>query len=236
MFNLKLLQDIARISKKDIIFELPGGQKFKYKRPKRVSISPLFFRHGECKRCGRSCAVGFDLFWTSKSGLNSLLIEKLKEYPVKINGKEIDLFYYKNPRITPKCDFVSYDDKNKATCDIHQDKPVHCALNPVFVSCNKRNTTINKRHFGRNYKFGCEIEWEPFNYNQFINWDIPWLKALSQSAKDLNILTYLPEVINRLTSLDFNNKIKLGKLPKEAIVIYQKKSNVLIELWKKIKK
>lgn len=235
MFNLKILQDIARISKKDITFELPGGQKFEYKRPKRVSISPLFFRHGDCKRCGRSCNVGFDLFWTSKKGLNPLLIEKLQDYPIKVNGKEKLMAYYKNPRNTPRCDFVTYDKERKAKCEIHQDKPVHCALNPIFVSCNKENTTINKRHFGRNYKFGCEIEWEPFNYDQFIRWDIPWLKALEQSAKDLNIETHLSEIIYRLTSDNMDARLKIGKIPKDAIVIYQKKSSVLIKLWKKIK-
>ena len=235
MFNLKILQDLARISKEDITFELPGGNKFEYEKPKRVSISPLFFRHGACQRCGRSCNVGFDLFWTSKIGLTPSLSEKLKNYPIKINRKEVDLFYYKNPRNTRKCDFVIYDKENKATCDIHQDKPVHCALNPIFVSCNKQNVTINKRHFGRNFKFGCEIKWEPFNFQQFINWDIPWLEALSKSAEDLNIKTYLPEIITRLTSFPLYNKIKLGKLPMEAIVIYQKKSNFLTKIWKKIK-
>lgn len=236
MFNLKLLQDIARISKKNITFELLGGQKFEYKRPERVSISPLFFRHGACQRCGRSCNVGFDLFWTSKNGLTPSLVDKLQKYPIKINGKEFDLFSYKNPRNTPRCDFVSYDKEGKAKCDIHQDKPVHCSFNPMFISCNKQNVTLNKRHFGRNYKFGCEIQWEPFSYKQFITWDLPWIKVLSQSAKDLNIETYLPKIINRLTSEDMDARLKIGKIPKEAIIIYQKKNNFLVKIWKKIKK
>ena len=219
MNNLKLLEDIGNLTKKDIKIELPDKKILIYKKPKRVSISPLFWRYGLCQRCGRSCNVGFDLFWTENEYLFLLpeeLKKKLVPYEIEINGKQRYLWIHRNPRNTPKCDFVQYDEK-LAICLIHDFKPIHCALNPVFVDQKKERTILTKRKFGRNFKFGCKIELGPFNYQHFKEWDYKQLWRLKQASDSLGIPTYLDRIIHYFDAVDA--KLQKGETPTEPIIL-----------------
>jgi len=225
MEDLKLLHQIMRLSKEDVEIELSqknkSGKKkiIKYKKPKRVSISVNFFRYGACQRCGRSCNVGFNLYWTENEyyDLPRKLKEKLVAVPFKIQGKEKYLWMYRNPTNTPRCDWVQYN-KEIATCTIHESKPIHCALPPIQIDQKRESTIVTKRLFGRNFKFGCLIEFTEFNYQHFKNWDLPQLQRLWFASQYLEIPSHLEEIISLLSSTDWTE----GNLPEENIVIYDK--------------
>ena len=225
MEDLKLLDLIGRLSKKDLTIELPNKRVLSYKKPKKVSISALFFRHGACKRCGRSCNVGFNLYWCQDEYQDLIYDDnfrkKLRPFQIKVNGKEKILVRYKNPtEKTPACDLVTHNGKI-ATCGIHDIKPIHCALNPIHIDQKKENTIITKRMFGRNFKFGCPMKWKPFNKELFKSWDLPLLERLWSASNYLEIPTFLEEIVPYLSSTDWNK----NNLPEENVIIVENKHN-----------
>lgn len=223
MFDLKFLDLIGRLSKKDLTIELKEGKFLEYKTPKKVSISHLFFRDGQCKRCGRSCNVGFNLYWTENEYIDFIydytFKRKLIPISIRINGKEKHLFKYENPTSkTSWCKLVLKNSENY-TCGIHDIKPIHCSLPPIQIDQRYQRTILTKRLFGRNFKFGCEVQWEPFNRKFFEEWDLPQLKRLRDSSHYLEVDTWLDEIINY-----FEKKtLKEEEIPTSSIVIYEKK-------------
>ena len=111
---------------------------------------------------------------------------------------------------------------DKWNCTIHEMKPTHCAMpliqiNNYRVKESKTSSSLLKRQYGRNWAFGCPIKFEPFDYEEFVNWDLPVLRRLLVNAEDLGLNTWLGEIIDYLESN--KEKFEKGELPRKSIVI-----------------
>lgn len=222
MEDLKLLQLICRFAKKDVIIKV-GDKTLTFKAPKKVSISALLFRGGYCQRCGRSCKVGFNLYYTQNEyfELPQDFKKKLKPILIKVNNKEKYLWYFKNPTsFTKNCAFLEYDLNTLAGCKIHEYNPIHCALPLIQVNQVKGKTLLIRRQYGRNYRFGCPVKFTEFDRNKFIEWDLLQLERLYQASKYLEVDTWLYEIIKTLEDILFIKK----EIPSKNITIYDKLS------------
>lgn len=231
----RLVKQLGYITKEPFVICV-GNQRREFFPPKRVMISEKFFRSAKCKMCGMCCEKikGVSLFFT-KSDISHILNYALSE----LNHKERELreilmrglipisvhinttkgskhfgcyMYYNEDRV---CDFA---DMSKGLCGIHKIKPVHCALPMMEIDRTKDSARLIKRPRGRNWRFGCPVEFGPFSFSEFKNWDLPYLERLLVNASDFDLDTWLTEIVDylrsdiqRLERLDNSDKV-LGHL------------------------
>jgi Fe-S-cluster containining protein len=236
----KLIKYIGHLTKEPIVVEVEGVEQA-YNPPERVVISNLFFRNLKCLSCGRCCTKPkFSLVYTESDYTRILaqpiddeqelknreiLLQDMVTVPVQIDLGGI--FHHTSVHLFSnqghKCHFLFEKDK-KQLCGIHQVHPNHCALPHLQIDQHKGvSTSLLKRQYGRNWALGCPAIMEPFNYDAFLNWDLPCLRKLENNAKDLRINTWLPEIIKYLTD---NREQFKTKQPKNAVVIYDKKKGI----------
>jgi len=176
------------------------------------------------------------------------LLENLKKIPATSNGKEFGLWVHfndKEARYTglKTCDFLEHPDsgefKDKFICGVHggytrvfdSAQPAHCIF-PHFI-CRKRSdytSFVGRMQFGRNWRFGCPvvfnrgIEYFDKDYQQ----DIDKLKIMQLMASDLNVETWIPEMVDWM----MNNKDEIEHMittgEYHSIVIHQ--SGVIEEI------
>lgn len=179
-----------------------------------IIISDIFFRSAKCKQCGKCCKSiikkGSGLFFTqndvrliqeSKKGLS--ILENLEVVSIEIS--EVSNYYipfistgyiYCN-RSDGHCDFFENN-----LCSIHSIKPVNCALPMVEFDKIKNKTYLRKRPRGRAWRLGCNIDFTPFDFYEFRDWDFYYMKRLLRNAEDLGLdsFIWLPEIIEFLDS------------------------------------
>jgi Fe-S-cluster containining protein len=165
-----------------------------------------------------------------------LLFSGLKKIPIQISKKvyadkqceriEIlslydKMFLYSNEG--KRCKFLFEKDK-KWLCGIHELNPTHCKLPHIQIDKTKNSTRLIKRQYGRNWALGCKAKCTSFNYKVFCEWDLACLKRLEANMNDLQLKTWLPEIIAYLES----NKEKFSKgiLPSKPVIIYDKQRNI----------
>ena len=213
----KLLEYLGHITKEFLKIEM-NGHIDTYSPPVKVVISDKFFRSAKCKACGRCCPgisraflpSDIDEQWRIEKGVTNQLF-------VSINERDALPFWaYFNQN--EKCDFLV-----NSRCSIHDNKPIHCALPRMYFDRTKDRARLIKRPHGRNWRFGCPIEFKKFDYDEFLNWDLVYLKRLQSVAEYLSISSWLPEVIDYL---DKNKEIFRTVVPDKHIVIYEKKKDI----------
>ena len=139
------------------------------------------------------------------------LAEIIQEKVVNINGH--DRVFYVCPKDAPhsgqwqyfegkgdrqRCHWMRELD-GKFCCGIHPIRSVTCALPHIrFFNVKKTNRTVLRTmQYGRNHKLGCPIEFGSKTEEGMAD-KIYWLKVLNDSANDLGISTWLPEIIEYL--------------------------------------
>lgn len=122
-----------------------------------------------------------------------------------------------------QCDFI-YEDGGRKYCRIHKFHPNHCLLPHMQIDQLKTmSTSLLKRQYGRNWALGCESTPQPFDYKQFVDWDLPCLKRLIQNAEDLHMWTWLPEIVAWFEE----NKERLKTWqPTTPVIIYDEKLGI----------
>jgi len=210
----KLLEYLGRITKESLEVEIVGYTEV-WLPPTKVVISDKFFRSAKCKGCGKCCS-GISRSFLPEETDEQFRIEKdiTNQLFVSINGRT-SLPFWIHYNKGEKCDFL----KNNL-CGVHSNKPIQCSLAPIYIDWNKGRARLIKRPHGRNWRFGCPIEFKKFDYNEFLSWDLVMLKRLQKVAEYLNISTWLPEIIDYL---DSNKEIFKRCIPDRHIVIYEKK-------------
>jgi len=230
----KLIKYLGVLTK-ELVFVTVGNKTQQYDPSKKVIISEKFFRSGKCKMCGRSCNVDFSLAFTESDYIrirDSEDSDEKSELLVGLDVVTISIQKYDSLNTFPsylyvnknkRCDFAvpfNEDGIEKWRCSIHKIKPVHCALPLLQIDRYKKDRTrVIKRQYGRNWAFGCPVEFEPFDYDEFVNWDLYNLKRLKQNADDLGLRTWLPEIVDYL---ERNKEVFRKTVPDKPVAIYSK--------------
>lgn len=211
-----------------------GNQLVKFDPPTKVVISEKFFRSATCKRCGLCCKKirNVSLLFT-QADYEHLVAYTPSDYSEYVSHRQLReglipeiisiassdgiekkrIYVYRNRNEV--CDFL---DRETNLCKIHRVKPVHGALPLIELDKTKDHTRLIKRARGRNWAFGCPIEFGPFDFSEFESWDLYWLKRLRDNAVELGLNTWLNEIveylegnIQRLKELDGSSVIE-GKV------------------------
>ena len=178
-------------------------------------------------------------------GLDSTALEELKSGLVQtehtINGKIVHTWSYaqtKNELYLPtrgkklnRCSWCFQDKEHKFKCKIHPVVSITCTMPHLrFYHVNKSsNTSMGIHQFGRNWALKCPVTFsEPqdefqFNYNKADR--IFKLQRLLAASEDLNIETYLPEVIEYVDNLEFETHqnyldVNILKVSKQSIQLF----------------
>lgn len=246
----KLVKYLGHLTKVDMTVEVEGVVQ-EYKPPERVVISPMFFRSFKCVSCGKCCTKPkFSLAYTvtdyARINAESLeteqewnnrdfLVRDMIEVPIVIEmdpseGMRDDLIGIQHTTYVHlfsnqghKCNFL-YEKCGKHLCGIHKVHPVHCCLPHIQIDQFKGvSTSILKRQYGRNWALGCEAEVSGFDYDEFLYWDLPCMRKLMCNAEDLQMHTWLPEIVVYLE--EHREQLK-NKQPKTPVVIYDKAKGI----------
>jgi hypothetical protein len=104
-------------------------------------------------------------------------------------------------------------------CSIHKWKPIHCAMPLIrIIHRDKLDTTfLIKKQYGYSWAFGCPVQFKPFDLTELEEIDIPVLQRLQESAEDLDIKTYLPEIIQWLNHWVSGYKTGNRHVPENAV-------------------
>jgi len=171
---------------------------------------------------------GFDPFW-----LNKLKGKLGVEYHT-VNGNQIPFYISKvensvnltrshNTVTTkegfeyPRCTYTRRDPDGLTKCSIHPVRSITCDMPHVRFIYRKNSTmSIGIVQYGRNWAMGCpwkfhrpvdEKEWQSNKDNVLRK-----LKHLNKNAEDLKIETWLPEVIDYMEKIPYENyESYLGK-------------------------
>lgn len=232
----KLVKYLGHMVKESTVVEIEGVFQ-QYDAPEKVIISEKFFRDFKCKSCGACCSKPkFSLVYTVSDYMRMVaepldvkaeqenrnrLVNEMVEVPVIIKcgklvcTKSCSLFSNHGK----ECSFL-FEKDGKFLCGIHKIHPLHCVIPHIHIDINRKGSTrLLKRQYGRNWALGCKAVEGGFDYNKFINWDIPCLRRLLDNAEDLEMDTWLPEIVSYLV----NHKEEFKeRIPTAPIVIYDK--------------
>lgn len=130
-----------------------------------------------------------------------------------INGKEKTM--YAHPKDMPRKAFrINYPDRPNIErchwlfevdgtyrCYIHPVRALTCRIPHIkfWYSKATNRTSLSVSQFGRNWALGCPVEFGPPDEESTLN-RIKTLKMLLDSANDLEVETFLPEIIHYLES------------------------------------
>ena len=158
-------------------------------------------------------------------GLDYSYNEKLKEglhvQTVTINNKDIHVYQYNKDenimylpvrgREINRCSWCFEDNQHHYKCRIHPVRSITCIMPHLrfFHKSKSHSTSMGISQFGRNWQLGCKVAFkEPESEKEFDDIKlsrISKLERLNQVGLDMNIETYLPEVINKIDDLKFDN-------------------------------
>ena len=161
--------------------------------------------------------VSFDLAPSYLDKLKS----RLREESYSVNGKVIKIWVYKKEsnqlylptreKIIERCSWCYQESETVFKCRIHPIESITCIMPHlrIFHVNGSNKSSIGISQFGRNWALKCPIEFEePQSENQFlINKQnrIDKLNKLYEVGSDLNIDTYVPEIIKYVENIDFKN-------------------------------
>ena len=173
-----------------------------------------------------------------EAGLDPAYLHQLKENLYKstcvINGKEVSIYIYKQEpnelflptrgKIIKRCSWCFQDSEKRFKCRIHPVESITCIMPHLrtyhFKGSNKASLGVTQ--FGRNWALKCPVELTPpknkdqFEYNKSNR--IAKLERLHQVGLDLNIPTYLPQVIDYVKNThftDYESRLDVNVLSKK---------------------
>ncbi len=161
----------------------------------------------------------------------------LRSKKLNINHQDVTVWEYKQEsnelylpsreKILARCTWCFKDLDNKFKCRIHPVESITCIMPhlKVFHVKGSCRSSIGLHQFGRNWALKCPVSLtepqtvEEFEYNKYHV--IDKLKRLNQCSLDLNIDSYIPEVISNIEKQEFGkfnemiidlNQVKQRKL------------------------
>lgn len=165
-------------------------------------------------------------------------LQKLKDGLVEeihtVNGHEVKLYVYKNSpqkwyverkqRECDRCGWI-YEDNGRFLCGIHLVSSITCKMPHLRMFYNSSSGTISLAisQYGRNWALGCPIKFrKPKDEEEFINIHksrVEKLQLLDNVAKSLTIDTYIPEIIDYISNITWDNyKERIGK----PVIVFDK--------------
>lgn len=158
--------------------------------------------------------------------LHTLRDGLIKEHHV-INGKDVVTYVYllkKTHFYLPvkgkdidRCSWLfTPDDNQHFYCHIHPVTSITCRMPHFrFVQVNGGSVSLGTTQFGRNWAMKCPVQLIPSDETTFEDVKkakLEKLKHLLRDANDLNIDTYLPEIIEYVQKIPFEHQLDyLGK-------------------------
>lgn len=168
------------------------------------------FTVSELEKIKNAVELDFEA-WGLDYSNKDLLLEGIKQKVININGQ--DKFYYSHPKDPPStCNRVSYPDRSNLQrchwlfedgglykCMIHPVRSITCRMPHLRFFHNRKTnkTSMGVSQFGRNWALGCPIEFVGYDEDS-VQSRIESLKILNETANDLGIKTYLPEILDYL--------------------------------------
>lgn len=143
------------------------------------------------------------------------IISRMKTVVHSINGKNIE-FYVSDRDSNSEAFKLSWDDrKEQMRCHwlFEKEGTYRCRIHPVrSVTCgmphcrffhsetaHETTTTIAVSQFGRNWALKCPVEFNEVD-EESVQTRILWLQRLNDSANDVGVETYLPEILEYLNA------------------------------------
>ena len=140
---------------------------------------------------------------------------RMKTVVHSINGKNIE-FYVSDRDSNSEAFKLSWDDrKEQMRCHwlFEKEGTYRCRIHPVrSVTCgmphcrffhsetaHETTTTIAVSQFGRNWALKCPVEFNEVD-EESVQTRILWLQRLNDSANDVGVETYLPEILEYLNA------------------------------------
>lgn len=159
--------------------------------------------------------------WGLDYSYNEKLNKGMHSQTVTINNKDINIYQYDKDenimylpvrgRELTRCSWCFEGNDHHYKCRIHPVRSITCIMPHLrfFHKSGSHNTSMGISQFGRNWQLGCKVEFkEPKDEKEFDEIKlsrISKLKRLNQVGFDMNIETYLPEVIDKINDLAFDN-------------------------------
>lgn len=172
--------------------------------------------------------MSYDVSNLESYGLPANYIEELRQGLVKsehiVNGNVVFLYTFAKPFPTmflprkgengkevPRCYWVHKREDGHIVCGIHPVRSITCRMPHMRVFHNKRSgrVSITNSQFGRNWALGCLVEFYPpideSQFEQVKSGRLEKLEYLLRIADDFNVKTYLPEVIEYVKAIRYDN-------------------------------
>lgn len=160
-------------------------------------------------------------------GFDPIYLQRLKPKLYKethiINGKEVPFYIapVEDVKLTcthcpprkegfeyPRCTWTRRDPDGLTKCSIHPVRSITCDMPHIrFIYQENRTMSIGITQYGRNWAMGCcvkfhppkdEVEWQANKDNVLRK-----LRHLNQNAIDLNIETWLPEIVEYIEKIPY---------------------------------
>lgn len=163
-------------------------------------------------------------------------LDNLVEEVHDVNGNEIKLYVYKHPgndmyipgkgRIIKRCKWM-FKDGDLYRCGIHPIRSITCRMPHIRFFHSVRGTlSVAMSQYGRNWALGCKIELkQPENEDEFKECKdsrLFHLNYLKQVADDIKLDTHLPEIIEYLENIPYENYLQY--LKKDVVDLSKSKS------------
>lgn len=143
---------------------------------------------------------------------NAKLMQGIIVKGITINDNDVLVFEYPKDKTT-EAQIVSFEGRpNLQRCHwmfLYPDGTYRCRIHPVrSVTCGMphlrffhnektQHTSLGVSPYGRNWALGCPVTFGEFD-EESTKERIFWLHRLNEAADDLNIKTYLPEILEYL--------------------------------------
>lgn len=140
------------------------------------------------------------------------LMDGIEERILDINGKKVKFLTfpkddsavankveYPDRGVVERCHWL-FEDNGLYKCRIHPIRSITCGMPHVrFIhnsTTNRTNLTVGP--YGRNWALGCPVKFPEVLHEPSVQSRIHWLTMLKGAADDMNIETYLPEILRYL--------------------------------------
>lgn len=179
-----IIEIVGNLTTKPITIE---GKKFK---PRELVISDIFFRSWGCGCCAKCCRINTTLILADKINIPDFH-QNFIPTEININGNKKTIYIYNKGG--GGCKYLN----ERNMCTIESIKPLQCKIHPNHVDIIKEKLYLRKRQYGRNWKFGCQIQFTEYNKIQQLR-DIAFFNELNNLAKKLGIETHIPRILKTI--------------------------------------
>lgn len=151
---------------------------------------------------GLSIEIMGELYTLLEEHVHDINGKKVTFYSVpKIKTKDAMVVSWPDRKPSPRCRWV-FEKDGTYRCLIHPVRSVTCGMPHCrfYFSHSTRVTSIGLSQYGRNWALKCPVEFEPHLDEESVKSRMHWLKLLADTADDMGIRTWLPEILHFLES------------------------------------